>query len=140
MEPTETAVVAETKDVSEITECGCVSKTTKIRKPGLGFTNMLAIYLVLLLTLGLAMAFYLAKLSILYNYMGQLLCFTVVFTPLGTAISLVLGKIVDKSRAENTSGDGTGIKYAQAAATGFQQTAEIYETVCTESETSQPTI
>ena len=105
-----------------------VTKTTKLRKRKMGFTNMLAVYLVILLTLGLGMAFYLARLSIMYNYMGQLLCFTVVFTPLGTAISLVLGKIVDKSRAENSSGDGTGIKYAQAAAAGFQDIETILET------------
>lgn len=113
-----------------------VTKTTKLRKRKMGFTNMLAIYLVLLLTLGLGMAFYLAKLSIMYNYMGQLLCFTVVFTPLGTAISLVLGKIVDKSKAENSSGDGTGIKFAQAAAAGFQD----FETISETSIPSQPEI
>lgn len=103
----------------------------KPHKKKVGFTNFLAVYLVILLTIGLFMAYKLAKDSIIYNYMGQLLCFTVVFTPLGTALSLVLGKIVDKSKAENVSGDGTGIKYAQAAASGFLDTESITETTTT---------
>ena len=94
MNPSETNVTASNESVQNAGGAS-VTKTTKMRKRKMGFTNMLAVYLVLLLTLGLGMAFYLARLSIMYNYMGQLLCFTVVFTPLGTAISLVLGKIVD---------------------------------------------
>lgn len=38
---------------------------------------------------------------------------------LGTACSIVLARIVDKSRAENTSADGEGIKYAAAKANRF---------------------
>ena len=41
------------------------------------------------------------------------------FTPIGTAISIVLVRIVDKSRAKNTSADGEGIKYAAAKANQF---------------------
>lgn len=126
MNPSETNVTASNESVQNAGGAS-VTKTIKMRKRKMGFTNMLAVYLVLLLTLGLGMAFYLARLSIMYNYMGQLLCFTVVFTPLGTAISLVLGKIVDKSKAENSSGDGTGIKFAQAAAAGFQDIDTIHE-------------
>jgi hypothetical protein len=36
-------------------------------------------------------------------------------------MSIVIGKVVDKSRDENTSASGDGIKYAQAAANNFQQ-------------------
>ena len=102
------------------------------RLAGLGFTNCLAIFLVALLFAGLAGGFYLAVLSIRHQYTGALACWTVVFTPIGTALSLVLARIVDKSRAENTGADGEGIKYAAAKAVGFQQgstkqdTAEAY--------------
>lgn len=64
---------------------------------GLGFTNRLALYII---------AF-------------ALMCWTVVFTPIGTAASLVLGKIVTKSTIENCGADGEGIKYAAAKAAGF---------------------
>ena len=87
----------------------------------IGFTNRLAIYLTILLTLGLAGGLYLAVLSITYNYTGQLLCWTVVFTPLGTCLSIVLGKIVDKNRDENTGGNGDGITFAAAKAANFIQ-------------------
>ena len=82
----------------------------------LGFTNRLAVYLVLMLILGLAGGFALAVWSIQEKYTGSLLCWTVVFTPIGTALSVVLARIVDKNRDENTSADGEGIKYATAKA------------------------
>ena len=47
-----------------------------------------------------------------------------VFTPIGTAVSIVLVRIVDKSRAENTGADGEGIKYAAAKASNFAKTQE----------------
>ena len=84
----------------------------------LGFTNCLAVLLVLLFV-GLAGGFVLAVLSIKYQYTGALACWTVVFTPIGTAVSIVLARIVDKSRAENTGADGEGIKYAAAKAGQF---------------------
>lgn len=100
-------------------------KKPESKRPGilssLGFTNFLAVLLVLLLFLGLAGGFMLAVLSIKYQYTGALACWTVVFTPVGTALSIVLVRIVDKSRAENTSADGDGIKYAAAKAAGFTQ-------------------
>ena len=77
----------------------------------IGFSNRLAVYILLFLAAGLAGGFYLARMCINAEYTGPLLCWTVVFTPLGTAVSIALGKIVDKSRAENTEG---GIKYAAA--------------------------
>lgn len=87
----------------------------------LGFTNRLALYILLFLLLGLAGGFFLAIMSIKYQYMGALACWTVVFTPIGTVASIVIGKVVDKSRDENTSASGDGIKYARAAANNFQQ-------------------
>ena len=90
----------------------------------LGYTNCLGVLLVLLLLLGLAGGFVLAVLSIKYQYTGALACWTVVFTPIGTAISIVLVRIVDKSRAENTGADGEGIKYAAAKASNFVQPKE----------------
>lgn len=95
------------------------------KRQKLGFTNRLAIYLVLLLTAGLAGGFFLAWKSIQYQYMGALACFTVVFTPIGTAIGIVLNSIVKKSDHENTGADGEGIKFAAAKATGFVQDYEV---------------
>ena len=91
----------------------------KGRRQRLGFTNTLALLLVMLLFLGLAGGFLLAVLSIRYSYTGALACYTVVFTPIGTALGVVLGKIVDKSRAENTGADGKGVVFAAAEADGF---------------------
>lgn len=85
----------------------------------IGATNRLAIYIVLLLTAGLAGGFYLARLSIIYGYMGALACYTAAFAPIGTACSIVLSKIVHKSEVENSSADGEGIKYAMAKANNF---------------------
>lgn len=87
----------------------------------LGFTNRYAIYLLLFLVAGMVGGFYLAVLSIKYQYVGALACWTVVFTPVGTAVGIVLGKIVDKNRAENVSGSGDGITFASAQAKGFAQ-------------------
>lgn len=85
----------------------------------LGFTNRLAIYIVLFLAAGLAGGFILAWKSISIGYTGALMCWTVVFTPIGTACGVVLAKVVDKSKEENTSADGEGIKYATAKAQNF---------------------
>lgn len=97
-------------------------KKTKKKKTiiqRLGFTNCLAIIIVLMLIVGLGGGFYLANRSISTNFTGALACWTIVFTPIGTACSIVLSRIVDKSRAENTGADGDGIKYAAAKANGF---------------------
>lgn len=85
----------------------------------LGFTNRLALYIILFLAVGLAGGFVLAWRSITYGYTGALACWSVCFTPIGTAASVVLSKIVHKSEAENTGADGEGIKYAAAKASGF---------------------
>lgn len=91
------------------------------KRSGIGFTNRLALYLMLFLAAGLAGGFILAWKSIEYQYMGALACFTVVFTPVGTAIGIVLNSIVHKSETENRGADGEGIKYAAAKAAGFSQ-------------------
>lgn len=104
-------------------------KSDKIKKQrlltkhlaSLGFTNRLAIYLVIFLLIGLIGGMVLAYLSIIHDYTGQLLCWTIVFTPIGTAVAIVLGKVVDKNRDENTSKDGDGISYAIARANNFPE-------------------
>lgn len=96
----------------------------KKKRQGIGFTNRLAVYLMLFLATGLVGGFILARMSIQYQYMGALACYTVVFTPVGTAVGIVLGKIVDKSRAENTGADGAGIKFAAAQAARFGQSED----------------
>ena len=85
----------------------------------LGFTNRLAIYILVFLAAGLLGGFYLALRSIATGYTGALMCWTVVFTPIGTACSVVLSKIVHKSEVENSSADGEGIKYTTAKANNF---------------------
>lgn len=85
----------------------------------LGFTNRLAIYVLALLSLGLLGGFYLAVTCISKGYTSSLACWTIVFTPMSTALSVVLGKVVDKNKAENTGADGEGIEYAKAKAEGF---------------------
>lgn len=93
----------------------------KIKKlKGNGFTNSMAIYILALLTIGLLLGFVLAWKSINTQYMGALACFTVCFTPIGTACSIVLGKVVDKNKEENTGADGTGITFAAAQANNFK--------------------
>lgn len=90
----------------------------------LGFTNRLAIYILIFLAAGLLGGFYLAVMSIQYGYSGALMCWTVVFTPIGTVASLAIGKVVDKNRAQNTSGTGDGITFAAAQAAGFKRDDE----------------
>lgn len=88
----------------------CMTKHIK----SLGFTNRMAFYLILMLFCGLIGGFYLAVKSIESDYSGALACYTIVFTPIGTALSIVLAKIVDKNKAENTgetTESGEGISY-----------------------------
>ena len=72
------------------------SRRRRKKRHSIGFTNRLALYLMLFLA-------------------------TVVFTSMGTAISIVLNSIVHKSEHENTGADGEGIKFAAAKAIGFSQ-------------------
>ena len=92
----------------------------------LGFTNRLGIYILLFLAFGMAGGFYLSILSIKNSYLGQLLAWTVVFTPLGAISSAVLGQIVRKNRDENTSETGMGIAFAAAQANGFVRDYDNY--------------
>ena len=93
----------------------------------LGFTNRLALYIILFLAAGLIGGFYLALKSITYGYTGALACWTICFTPIGSVAGIVLSKVVDKNKAENTSADGDGIKYATAMANGFSQVDDSAE-------------
>lgn len=93
----------------------------------IGFTNRLALYCILLLSLGLGMGFYLAVKSIQNQYLGSLACFTAALVPIGTMISIVLGKVVDKNRDENTGGNGDGITFASAKAAGFVKPESNYD-------------
>lgn len=97
------------------------------QRTGMGSTDKLAIYLVLLLTAGLIGGFVLALYSIKYQYTGPLECWTIVFAPIGTAISLVIGAIVNKSKQENTSASGDGIKYmlAKSKISGSENSPQI---------------
>lgn len=88
---------------------------------------MLAMLLVALLAAGFAGGFILAYLSILHQYTGALAYYTVVFTPIGTALSVVLARVVDKNRAENTGPNGVGVVYASAEATGFSEPSGAFE-------------
>lgn len=93
-----------------------VSRET-IRRRGLpGFTDCLAVACVLLLFIGLNMSYRLSVMSIEADYMGALQCFTVVFTPIGTMLGIVLTAVVNKNRAENTCMDG-GINTLKAKTT-----------------------
>lgn len=101
-------------------------KLKKLTKKKIGFTNTLAIYLILLLTLTLGLGFYLALESIRAQYTGALICWTAVLSPLDACLGVVLMKIVDKSKAENTS-NGTGISYALAMAENKSNGSIKYE-------------
>ena len=94
------------------------------RRKKLGYTNLLSILLLIFLAAGLLGGYKLAELSIQYQYTGALACWTIVFTPIGTAVALVIGAIVNKSKAENTGPNGEGIVYAKAQAMGFVEEEE----------------
>ena len=100
----------------QIADAKFEKKLKKLTKKKIGFTNTLAIYLVLLLTLTLGLGFYLALESIRAQYTGALICWSCVIGPLDACLGVVLVRVVDKSRAENTGADGNGISYALAMA------------------------
>lgn len=91
----------------------------KRRSRKTGFTNKLAICIIFFLALGLFGGFFLAYRSIEFGYTGELLCWTIAFTPIGTACSIVLNSIVKKSEKENLGANGEGVKYAAAKAHDF---------------------
>ena len=92
----------------------------KVQKKKRGFTDKMAISLIALLSFGLLLGYDLAVKSIYAQYMGALACYTAVFCPVGTAISIVLAKVVDKNKSENMGSDGTGITFASAQANNFK--------------------
>lgn len=98
-----------------------IKKNTKkkVKKKRLGFTDRMAVSLIVLLFLGLILGYDLAVKSIYAQYMGALACYTAVFCPVGTAISIVLAKVVNKNKEENTGADGMGIAFATAQANNF---------------------
>lgn len=104
-------------------------RVLKKQRKKIGFTNTLAIYVLLFLTAGLAGGFYLALKSIEYNYMGALACWSAAFAPIGTVAGIALGKVVDKNKAENTGGNGDGITFAAAQASGFTQNNEQHSII-----------
>lgn len=79
----------------------------------LGFTNRLCIYSMLFLTGSIVLGFILAVMSIRANANFTLAAYTCSVAPIGTFISIAIGKAVDKSAKENTSG---GLKYEMALA------------------------
>lgn len=92
----------------------------------LGFTNRLCIYSLLFLTGSIVLGFILAVMSIRENANFTLAAYTCSVAPIGTFISISIGKAVDKSAKENTSG---GLKYEMALAglTGGQEAEATYE-------------
>ena len=96
-------------------------KIRKLTKRKLGFTNKLAIYLVLLLTFSLILGFYLALESIKAQYTGALICWSCVVAPLDACLGIVLARVVEKSRAENLGPNGVGIAYSAAQASQFAE-------------------
>ena len=94
----------------------------KKKKLSIGFTNCFAICIMCVILMTIIMGFFLALKSIQYNYVGPLICFTATIAPLDTALSIVLGKVVDKNKAENIGGNGDGITFAAAQASNFVQT------------------
>lgn len=99
-------------------------KLKKVNRKRLGFTNKLAIWLIFVMIVSLAMGFYLAVESIAMQYTGALVCFTACVAPLDTCLAIVIAKVVDKSKAENLGPDGTGISFAAAQATNFNDSTD----------------
>lgn len=95
-------------------------KLRKTNAKKIGFTNKLAIWLIIVLMISLLMGFYLAIKSIEMQYTGALVCFTACVAPLDTCLAIVIAKVVDKSKAENLGADGTGISFAAAQASRFK--------------------
>ena len=79
----------------------------------LGFTNRLCIYSLFFLSGSIVLGFILAIMSIRANANFTLAAYTCSVAPIGTFISIAIGKAVDKSAKENTSG---GLKYEMALA------------------------
>lgn len=95
------------------------------KKKKIGFTDKLSLYILCTIFITILMGFFLALKSIEYNYVGSLICFTAAIAPLDSALAFVLSRVVDKNKAENTAGNGDGIKFAAAQATRFANDNDI---------------
>ncbi len=84
----------------------------KEKRP-LGFTNKMAVFILAVLASAVILSFILAVLSIKYEYMGALACWTACLTPIGIGLDIVLNSVVKKNHAENTGESGEGIRYRQ---------------------------
>ena len=85
----------------------------------LGFTNRLCIYALTFLLISIVLGFILAVMSIKNEANFTLAAYTCSVAPIGTFISIAIGKAVDKSKHENLSSDGTGLVFAAAQSKGF---------------------
>lgn len=99
----------------------------------IGFTNFMSIFIVFIVFMTICMAFYLSVISVKNAYLGTLAVFGAATTPCEVGLSIVLNSAVRKSTIENQSGDGTGIKYAAAAANGFKKETVTAEPVSADS-------
>lgn len=97
----------------------------------IGFTNRLSLYSLGFLMVSIVLGFILAVMSIRHETNFALAAYTCSVAPIGTFVSIAIGKSIDKSKSENTSG---GVKYEMALASLTNEPPiEIYDD-------SQPTI
>lgn len=79
------------------------------------YSRLLGWIVVLFLACLLAGGFFLALLSIKYQYTGALACWTICATPIGTAVTIVLGKTIDKEIQNIKGPNGEGLDYTNGA-------------------------
>lgn len=79
----------------------------------IGFTNRLSLYSLGFLMISIVLGFILAVMSINHETNFALAAYTCSVAPIGTFVSIAIGKSIDKSKFENTSG---GVKYEMALA------------------------
>ena len=79
------------------------------------YSRFLGWIVVLFLACLLAGGFYLALLSIKYQYTGALACWTICATPIGTAVTIVRGKTIDKEIQKRKGPHGEGLDYTKGA-------------------------
>lgn len=83
------------------------------------YSRILGWIVVLFLACLLGGGFYLALLSIRYQYTGALACWTICATPIGTAVTIVLGKTIDKEIKNVTGPSGEGMDYTKETSKGY---------------------
>ena len=87
----------------------------------LGFTNRLALYALVFLMISIVLGFILAVMSIRCGANFTLAAYTCSVAPIGTFVSIAIGKAIDKSKFENIQG---GVKYETAMASLNSQVME----------------